>query len=286
MRGKQKDPRQKRQEAASSSRDRPNLPIARDDKDDDKDSNESEDSDKTVDYGDDHQDDFDDYDDLVVFDDSKNWGLLTDDHRLMANTGSFTVVRDNHDKPIDIYAVSTPQPVLKEVFQMERRIGKFPASTADIEEIMDFSDEDMAVIHLCFKAQKLTSGPSLSKILSKKRKEASATDLRNYARQFEQAKTDEYKSWVDHDVFDLVDIRKLSKYERRNLVSGRWVLTVKRDKNGQFLKCKARWVLRGFQDKQKDEQQKDSPAASRPGFRDIIMKSRLHDFRVLLIMKS
>ena len=125
----------------------------------------------------------------------------------------------------------------------------------------------MAVIHLCFKAQKLTSGPSLSKILSKKRKEASATDLRNYARQFEQAKTDEYKSWVDHDVFDLVDIRKLSKYERRNLVSGRWVLTVKRDKDGQFLKCKARWVLRGFQDKQKDEQQKDSPAASRPGFR-------------------
>ena len=50
-------------------------------------------------------------------------------------------------------------------------------------------------------------------------------------------------------------------------MSGRWVLTVKRDKDGQFLKCKARWVLRGFQDNQKDEQQKDSPAASRPGFR-------------------
>ena len=84
---------------------------------------------------------------------------------------------------------------------MEHKTGKFHASRADIEEIMDFSDDDMAVIHLCFKAQNLTSGPSLSKILSKKRKEASATDLRNYARQFEQAKTDEYKSWVDHDVF-------------------------------------------------------------------------------------
>ena len=54
VRGKQKDPRRKRQEQASSSRDRPNLPIARDDKDDDQDSNESDDSDKTVDYGDDH----------------------------------------------------------------------------------------------------------------------------------------------------------------------------------------------------------------------------------------
>ena len=147
---------------------------------------------------------------------------------------------------------------------MEHKIGKFPASKADVEEIMGLSDDDMAVIHLCFKAQNLTSGPSLSKILSKKRKEASATDLRNYDRQFEQAKSDEYKSWVDHDGFDLVDIRKLSKYECRNLVSGRWVLTVKRDKDGNFLKCKARWVLRGFQDKQKDDQQKDSPSSAYP----------------------
>ena len=34
-----------------------------------------------------------------------------------------------------------------------------------------------------------------------------------------------------------------------------------------MLKCKARWVLRGFQDRQKDEQQTDSPPASRSGFR-------------------
>ena len=47
----------------------------------------------------------------------------------------------------------------------------------------------------------------------------------------------------------------------------RWVLTVKRDKDGNFVKCKARWVLRGFQDNQKDSQQTDSPAATRPGFR-------------------
>ena len=33
------------------------------------------------------------------------------------------------------------------------------------------------------------------------------------------------------------------------------------------MKCKARWVLRGFQDRQKNEQQTDSPAASRTGFR-------------------
>ena len=45
------------------------------------------------------------------------------------------------------------------------------------------------------------------------------------------------------------------------------MLTIKRNKDGNFLKTKARWVLRGFQDRQKDSQQTDSPAASRPGFR-------------------
>ena len=33
-----------------------------------------------------------------------------------------------------------------------------------------------------------------------------------------------------------------------------------------MVKCKARWVLRGFQDRQKWDQQTDSPTASRPGF--------------------
>ena len=55
--------------------------------------------------------------------------------------------------------------------------------------------------------------------------------------------------------------------EKLNYVTGTWVLTLKQDKDGNFIKCKARWVLRGFQDKQKFDQQTDSPAASRPGFR-------------------
>ena len=45
------------------------------------------------------------------------------------------------------------------------------------------------------------------------------------------------------------------------------MLTIKTDKQGNFFSAKARWVLRGFQDKQKDYQQTDSPASTRPGFR-------------------
>ena len=66
-----------------------------------------------------------------------------------------------------------------------------------------------------------------------------------------EAKHLECKSWLDNEVFDLVDTRKI---EVRNWVTGGWVLTLKRDKRGNFLKTKARWVLRSFQDKQKNDQ--------------------------------
>ena len=52
----------------------------------------------------------------------------------------------------------------------------------------------------------------------------------------------------------------------RKYVTGRWVLTIKTDKQGNFLKADARWVLRGFQDIQIDYQQTDSPASTWKGF--------------------
>ena len=45
------------------------------------------------------------------------------------------------------------------------------------------------------------------------------------------------------------------------------VFNGKRYENVNFLKTKARWVLRGFQDRQKDDQQTDSPTATCPSFR-------------------
>ena len=59
----------------------------------------------------------------------------------------------------------------------------------------------------------------------------------------------------------------MRKQEVKNYVTGRWVLTVKREPDGSFIKAKARWVLRGFQDRQKWDQQTDSPTSTRPAFR-------------------
>jgi hypothetical protein len=73
----------------------------------------------------------------------------------------------------------------------------------------------------------------LTKKQLKARKEASVTDLRNYAKQFREAKLLEYESWKENEVFELVDTRK---QHCRTWVTGRWVLTVKHDKEGNFQK--------------------------------------------------
>ena len=99
---------------------------------------------------------------------------------------------------------------------------------------------------------------------SRARKGPSTKVERGYYKQFAEAKHLEYKSWVDNEVFDLVDLKKVKP---KNYVTGRWVLTIMTDKQGNVLKEKARRVLRGFQDKQNEPQQTNSPAFTRPGFR-------------------
>ena len=103
-----------------------------------------------------------------------------------------------------------------------------------------------------------------SKRRSRARKKASAEEVRGYYKQFAEAKHLEWKSWSDNEVFDLVNLRKVKP---KNYVTGRWVLTIKTDKQGNFFRAKARWVLRGVQDKQKDYLQSDSPASTRSGLR-------------------
>ena len=58
---------------------------------------------------------------------------------------------------------------------------------------------------------------------------------RRYAKEIRLAKLDEFKSYLDLDngALRLADKRKLSR--DINFLTGRWVLTVKVDKNGSFL---------------------------------------------------
>ena len=98
---------------------------------------------------------------------------------------------------------------------------------------------------------------------SRARKEGSAQEVRGYYKQFAEAKHLEYRSWVENEVSDLIDLRKVKS---KNYVTKRWVLTIKTDEQGNFLKAKVRWVSRDFHDKQKEYQQTDSPASKDPDF--------------------
>ena len=88
--------------------------------------------------------------------------------------------------------------------------------------------------------------------------------LRKYAKEIKQAKLEEFRSFLD---FTAMTFRDKRRHKIDNYVTGRWVLTIKVDKDGQFKKFKARWVCRGFQDAQKYDLQTDSPTATRYGFR-------------------
>ena len=218
----------------------------------DQEDGDSEDSQRTRSY-DDHQAD------LVV--DEAHWSLMTAEQKICANTGSFTVPRDIEGNPVLLGRV-------KGTFNPSPQCGFSHQKYTDQNHVdqlcKNMTDDDRALLVLYSSKQESLKASSTSALIGKKRKEATATEIRAYQKQFLEAKQLECKSWLDNEVFDLVDTRKI---QVRNWVTGRWALTLKRDKDGNFLKTKARWVLRGFQDKQKNDQQTDSPAASRSGFR-------------------
>ena len=118
---------------------------------------------------------------------------------------------------------------------------------------------------------------------SRARKEDTAKKVRGYYDQFADAKHLEYKSLVDNEVFDLVDLRKVKP---RNYVTGRWVLTIMTDKQGNFFQGKGKMGIERFQDKQKEYQQTDSPAFHKTWISDQLPNGNqqevLHFFTLIL----
>ena len=80
--------------------------------------------------------------------------------------------------------------------------------------------------------------------------------LQKYGKKTKQAKLEESRSFL---VFTAMKFRDRRKHKIDNFVTGRWVLTIKTEKDGQFKKFKGRWVCQGFQGVQKWNLQTDSP---------------------------
>ena len=180
---------------------------------------ESEDSQRTRAYDDDQAD-------LVL--DEAHWSFMTAEQKICA---SFTVPRDIEGNPVLLGRV-------KGTFNPSPRCGFSHQKHTDKNHVdrlrKNMTDDDRALLVLYSSKQESLKASSTSVLIGKKRKEATATETRAYQKQFREAKLLE---WLDSEVFDLVDTRKIHV---RNWVTG------KRDKDGNFLKTKARWVLQGF----------------------------------------
>ena len=203
-----------------------------------------------------------DYNDLVI--DDSQWCLLSQEQKFCSNTESFSVPRLIDGSPVALHNVESSSAIGMSYSAItEKQRTRCRKTRSDIiEEYHGINEEDKAFMTLYSMIDKFAYS------VGKKRKEATQQEKRQLAKQFLEAKKAECQSWIDDEVFDLVDMRKTKV---RNFVAGRWVLTVKKDKDGNFQTCKARWVLKGSQDKQKNtrqtDRQTDSRAASREGFR-------------------
>ena len=127
----------------------------------------------------------------------------------------------------------------------------------------EIDGQTKVVLERCMATCGRTAG-TRAKMRSRARKQASAREARGYYKQFAEAKHLEYKSWVDN--------RGFWSYQHEEGKVEKWcdrddgVLTIKTDKQGNFLRAKDRRVLRGFHDKQKEYQPTESPASTRPEF--------------------
>ena len=181
-------------------------------------------------------------------------------HKYAAAAGSFRFITTENGNHQNICNLTT-MPCVQRSLYLDEMTNNFSNVQVEVPTGVDGRSRD--VLEECMTTCGKAAGIK-AKMGSRARKEASAKEVKGYYKQIAEAKHLEYKSWPDNEVFDLVDLREV---KLRNYVIGRWVLTIKTDKQGNFLKAKARWVLRGFQVKQKEYQQTNSPASTRPGFR-------------------
>ena len=139
----------------------------------DQEDRDSEDSQRTRSY-DDHQAD------LVL--DEAHWSLMTAEQ----NTGSFTVPRDIEGNPVLLGRV-------KGTFSPSPRCGFSHQQYTDQNHVdqlcKNMTDDDRALLVLYASKQESLKASSTSALIGKKRKEATATEIRAYQKQFLEAKS-------------------------------------------------------------------------------------------------
>ena len=121
------------------------------------------------------------------------------------------------------------------------------------------------VFHCQIRFGQMRSNQDSLKRLGQKRnrKEASPHEVPGCYTQFAEAKHLKWKSWIDNEVIDLVDVRKF----KPNNNTGRWFYHHQDRQTRQLPHGNTGWVLRGFEDKQRDHLKTEFPASTEQEFR-------------------
>ena len=161
-----------------------------------------EETDETIPYGSTDTDETLDYNDLVI--DDSHWCLLSQEQKLFSNTASFSVPRLIDGSPVAVGTIESSNAISMSysVISDRQRQGCRKTRSDIIEEYHGINDEDKAFMTLYSVTDKFAY------LVGKKRKEATQQQKRQLAKQFLEAKKAECQSWIDNEVFDLVDMRK------------------------------------------------------------------------------
>ena len=147
------------------------------------------------------------YPDLYVLTNDKHWTMTPEAHNYAAAAGSFCFVTTENREQQDLYNLTT-FPCVQRSLCLDEVISDSSSVQVDVRKRVDSQTRDM--LERCMDTCGKAAG-ARAKRRSRARQEASAQEVRGYYKQFAEAKHFEWTSWIDNEVFDLVDLRKVSK---------------------------------------------------------------------------
>ena len=130
--------------------------------------------------------------------------MTPETHKYAVAARSFCCVTTENGKQQDIYNF-TIMPCVQRSLYLKEMTNNFGDVKVEVPERVDSRTRD--VLERCMTTCGRAAGMRAKK-RSRVRKEASVREVQGYYKQFAEATHLEYKSWIDNEVFDLVDLRK------------------------------------------------------------------------------
>ena len=127
--------------------------------------------------------------------------MTPESHKYAAAAGSFCFVTTENGDQQDICKLIT-MPCVPRLLYLNERTNNF----GNIK--LKFPRKLMVKQETCWNPAWLLAEEQQDQE-PRARKEAAAQQVRGYCKQFAEAKHLEYKSWVDNEIFDLIDITKV-----------------------------------------------------------------------------